>query len=149
MLFATFDYTLMLCAELGDYEMRYVLKPEFKKCVVQTQSWKKKGSSAAASLEEIYRYEEFEVELQEGVALEDWDSEQVELTDTSIFASYKWLDNPVSGDVVYRAVTDVDGDISDEEEEAIADDRADNLEDWEATKYTLEIQCESVWLPVS
>jgi len=81
--------------------------------------------------------------------LEDWDSEQVELTDTSIFASYKWLDNPVSGDVVYRAVTDVDGDISDEEEEAIADDRADNLEDWEATKYTLEIQCESVWLPVS
>jgi len=128
---------------MEEWLMKYVLKPKWKKSVIiSTVYHHDKDKTKSASSEETYRYEEFEVELAEGVDIDElctWDD--FDLDDTDTFKSYEMLDNPVSGDVTYCEWETSSG-VDDDEEEMIMDGCIWDLEDWSETNSYTSIQCE-------
>lgn len=137
--------------------MKYILQPKWKKCVYETTVYtdteydeesKTHTVIKSATCTESFRYEEFEVELAEGVDVEDlktWN--EFELDDTSVFSSYEQLDNPVTGDgCSYDA----------EEFVGLTDEEITFIEDNEVYETTLQpsswhtvISCECEIVPVS
>ena len=113
--------------------MKCILKPKWKKSVsITTEYFHKTDKTKAASSDEVFRYEEFEVELAEGITVEElqtWDD--FDLNDTSTFVSYEMLSNPVSGDVTYCEWETTNG-LDDEEQELIMDGGIAYIEDGES-----------------
>jgi len=131
--------------------MKYILKPKFKKSVLVETSWAHNDDKSKTAMNnEYYRYEEFEVELAEGVDVEElktWD--EFDLDDTDTFVSYEWLDtSPVSGDVTYSE-WEVSNGCSDEERELIEEGDIYELENWDTENSFTTIQCECDIEPVS
>ena len=107
-------------------------------------------ATKTATNTEYYRYEEYEVELAEGIDVEElktWD--EFDLDDLETFASYEWLDtSPVSGDVTY-AEWEVSAGCSDEEREQIEEDEIYDLEGWHIMGNYITLTCECDIIPVS
>jgi hypothetical protein len=130
--------------------MKYILKPKWKKCVhINTIYCHKTIKERLAEEDETYRYEEFKVELAEGIDVEElksWD--EFDLDDTDTFLSFEMLDNPVSGDVTYSE-WDIENACTDEEREAIEEGNIWDLEDWKSFRSFHSIQSECEIVPVS
>ena len=130
--------------------MKCILKPKWKKSVsVTTEYFHKTDKTKAASSDEVIRYEEFEVELAEGITVEElqtWDD--FDLNDTTTFVSYEMLNNPLSGDVTH-CEWETTNSLDDEEQELIMDGCIWDLEDWESTNSYTYIQCECEVVPLS
>ena len=141
---------LKTSVEMEEQIMKYILKPKWKKSVIITTVFRHNNDTTkAASSDETYRYEEFEVELAEGVNIDElrtWDD--FDLDDTDTFTTYEMLDNPVSGDVTY-CEWDTSSGVDADEEEMIMEGCIWDLEDWSATESYTSIQCECEITPAS
>ena len=126
------------------------MTPKWKKSVIITTVYfHKTDKTKSASSEETFRYEEYQVELADGITVEElqtWD--YFDLDDTATFISYQMLNNPVSGDVTHCEWETSSG-MDAEEEELIMDGCVWELEDWESTNSYTQIQCECEVSPVS
>ena len=131
--------------------MKYILKPKGKKRVEVHTRWENiEDKSKYATCIETYRYEEFEIQLAEGIDIEELKIKQdFDLADFNTFTKYEWLDSsPLSGDV-----TDVDRELHNcdsEEQEKIESGEIYELDDWEQNGdyYRVFITCECDFIPV-
>ena len=122
--------------------MKYLIKPKFNNCIlIETRYGHNKDKSKSATEICWYRFQEYEVELADGVDIDQLkQSKTINLSDTTIFKSYIEADDQGGGDLHYQEWDHLKG-TSEEEEERIYDNAMYELEDWVEIKSTVKINC--------
>jgi len=122
--------------------MRYLVKPKFKNTILIKTQWGHKIDSNKSATEICwYSYQEYEVELAEGIDISECEKlKVVNLDDIKIFKSYIEADDQGGGDLHYQEWDSVKG-TTEEENDRIYDNAIWELENWVSGKSTKIINC--------